>query len=152
MTDEMSVTRAGTLRLRPGPVGLPDPDLRPPVIAESGDPFATVRILHLLARVERGRPVRLSDLVAELNARYLDWLFTPAVVADAVLQLQANWMADYRNGSGIVVDEDAYGSLVTIEDSSRVDPWLVRQVEREAAACRARLLEFSRAEGPAGRG
>lgn len=142
----------GTLRLRPAPAGLPDADLVPPTIAESGDPFAALRILHLLARVERGRPVRLSDITAELNARHLDWLFTPAVVADAILQLQANWMADYRNGSGIVLDEDAYGPTVTLEDSSRVDPWLVRQVQREAVACRERLLEFSRADGPAGRG
>lgn len=142
----------GTLRLRPAPAGLPDPNIAPPVVAESDDPFATVRILHLLAQVERGRPARLDDLVAALNAAYLDWLFTPAVVADAVLQLQANWMADYRNGSGIVLAEDVDGVTVTIEDSSRVDPWLVRQVERAAGACRERLLEFSRRDSISGEG
>lgn len=137
-------TAPGTLRLRPALDGLPDPNIAPPVVAETGDPFATVRILHLLARIERGRPARLDDLVNQLNATYLDWLFTPSVVADAVLQLQANWMADYRNGSGIILEEDADGVTITIEDSSRVDPWFVRQVERAADACRERLLEFSR--------
>ncbi len=146
MTDPASAA-PGTLALRAAPAGLPDPNLRPPTVAESGDPFATVRILHLLARVERGRPVRLDDLAAALNAEYLDWTFAPAVVADAVLQLQANWMADYRNGSGIVVGEGAYGATVTIEDSSRVDPWIVRQAERAAAACREALAAFSRRDG-----
>ncbi|NJD29242.1 MAG: hypothetical protein FIA92_13220 [Chloroflexi bacterium] len=79
-----------------------------------------------------------------LNAMYLDWLFEPRVVADALLQLQANWMADYRNTSGIVIDEVGGVDAVSIEDSSRVDPWIVRQAERAAAACREALLDFSR--------
>jgi hypothetical protein len=138
--------------LRPAPVGLPDPNLQPPTIAESGDPFASLRILDLLARVERGRSIRLADLVDRLNATYLDWLFTDRVVADAVLQLQANWMADYRNSSGIVIEDGPFGSTVQIEDSSRVDPWLVRQAEREAAACRDLLAEFSLRDRPTGDG
>ena len=52
-----------------------------------------------------GRPIRLADIVDRLNATYLDWLFTVPVVADVALQLQANWMADYRNSSGIVVED-----------------------------------------------
>ena len=55
------------------------------------------------------------------------------VVADVALQLQANWMADYRNSSGIVVEDGPLGPTLTIEDSSRVDPWIVRQAQREAA-------------------
>jgi hypothetical protein len=137
----------GPLALRPAPADLPDATYQPPSVAESGDPFATVRILHLLARVERGRPIRIDDVVAGLNARHLDWTFSAAVVADAIVQLQANWMADYRNGSGIVLDDGPYGATVTIEDSSRVDPWIVRQVEREGAACRAALDAFSRRDG-----
>ncbi len=140
------------LALRPAPVGMPDPRIDPPVVAESGDPFATVRILDLLARVERGRPIRLARLVDALNAAYLDWLFTVDVVADAVLQLQANWMADYRNGSGIELGEDAYGTVLTIEDSTRVDPWLARQAQRAAADCRDRLVEFSLRDRPSGGG
>ena len=66
-------------------------------------------------------------------------------MADVLLQLQANWMADYRNSSGIVVEDGPYGPTSTIEDSTRVDPWIVRQVEREVAACRVALADFSRA-------
>ncbi len=145
-------TGTGSLVLRPAPVGMPDPGLRPPVVAESGDPFAALRIVDLLARLERGRPVRLGLVVDALNAAHLDWLFTPRVVADAVLQLQANWMADYRNASGIVIDEDDGGVTIAIEDSSRVDPWLVRQAQRTAAECRAGLREFSLRDRPAGGG
>jgi hypothetical protein len=136
----------GTLTLRAAPAGLPDADLQPPTIAESGDPFATTRILHLVARLERGRPIRLDDIVAALNAAHLDWLFDRRVLADALLALQANWLSDYRNASGIVVEDGPYGPAVTIEDSSRVDPWIVRQVAREVAACRTALADFSRLE------
>jgi hypothetical protein len=137
----------GSLALRPAPAGLLDDAPRPPTIATSGDPFSTVRILQLVARIERGRPARVADLVASLNARHLDWAFSPAVVADALVQLQSNWMADYRNGSGIVIEEGPYGPTICIEDSSRVDPWIVRQVEREIRACQAVLTDFSRRDG-----
>jgi hypothetical protein len=135
----------GSIALRDAPAGLPDPTLQPPTIAESGDPFAGARIVHLIARLERGRPVRVDDMVEALNATYLDWLFDRRVVLDALLALQANWMADYRNSSGVVLEEGGpYGPVVTIEASSRVDPWIVRQVAREVAACRRALDEFSR--------
>ena len=134
------------LTLRDTP-GLPDPNLQPPQLAEVGDPFAELRVLHLLARLPRGVPVRLRDIVDRLNGEYVDWSFTRPVVAAAVLQLQANWTVDYRTAAGIVVGDDATGGTVTIEDSSRVDPWIVRQVERRAAECRARLRAFAVAEG-----
>jgi hypothetical protein len=138
--------------LRTAPTGLPEPDLAPPVVAESGDPFAALRVIHLLARIERGRPVRIADLVDRLNATHLDWIFPSAVVTNVVVALKANWMADYRNSSGIVLDDGPYGPTVEIEDSSRVDPWIVRQAEREAATCRARLAAFSRLDRAAGEG
>jgi hypothetical protein len=134
----------GLLGLRPPPAGLPDPDIRPPTVAESGDPFAALRVVHLLARLERGRPIRLADVADRLNATWLDWLFPIEVVANVALQLQANWMADYRNASGIVLSDGPYGETIEIEDSSRVDPWIVRQAEREAAACSEQLAAFSR--------
>jgi hypothetical protein len=137
----------GGLRLRPAPPGLPAPDLAPPVVAEQGDPFSALRVIELVARIERGRPLRLDDLVDALNARHLDWLFDRAVVADSLIALQANWLADYRNASGIVLGEGPYGPTVTLEDSPRVDPWIVRQAQREAAACRERLAEFARRDG-----
>jgi hypothetical protein len=138
--------------LRPAPAGLPDPDLSPPTIAESGDPFAALRIVDLLARIERARPVRVADIVDRLNATYVDWLFPVSVVVDVAIQLQTNWMTDYRNSSGIVLEDGEYGPTIAIEDSSRVDPWIVRQALREAAACRERLDAFSRLDRAAGEG
>jgi len=145
-------TAPGLPALRPTPPGLPDPGLQPPTIAESGDPFATLRIVHLLARIERGRAIRIADIADRLNATWLDWLFPAEVVTDVALQLQANWMADYRNSSGIVVDDGRYGRTIMIENSSRVDPWIVRQAEREAAACHDRLVAFSRRDRVTGDG
>lgn len=145
-------TSPGLTGLRPPPAGLPDPDLRPPTIAETGDPFSSVRVVALLARIERGRPIRLADVADRLNATWLDWLFPADVVASVALQLQANWMADYRNASGIRVEDGPYGPTVEIEDSSRVDPWIVRQAQREAAECAARLAQFSLRDRASGDG
>jgi hypothetical protein len=138
--------------LRPAPVGLPDPAIAPPTIAEARDPFTTIRVIDLFARIERGRPIRVEDLADRLDATYLDWLFPASVVIDVALQLQANWMADYRNGSGIVVEDGALGPTLTIEDSSRVDPWIVRQARRAEAECTERLAEFSRRDRPSSGG
>ena len=134
--------------LRPAPPGMPDPSIAPPVVAEAGDPFSSVRVIDLVARLERGTPIRLADVVDRLNAIHLDWLFTVPVVADVALQLQANWMTDYRNTSGIVVDDGPLGPTLAIEDSSRVDPWIARQAQREATRCTERLSEFSRRDRP----
>lgn len=152
MTDVPTTLRPaiGLGELRPAPVGLPDPNLTPPTIGEAGDPFTSLRVIDLLARIERGRPVRIADLADRLDATWLDWLFPVPVVLSVVVQLQANWMADYRNGTGIVVEDGPLGPAVTIEDSSRVDPWIVRQAMREAASCTERLVEFSRRDRPAG--
>jgi hypothetical protein len=138
VTDAPTVT-IGLGPLRPAPAGLPDPAI---------DPFTAIRVIDLLARIERGRPVRLADLADRLNASYLDWLFPVPVIADVALQLQANWMTDYRNSSGIVVEDGSSGPVLTIEDSSRVDPWIVRQAQRVAADCTERLAEFSRRDRP----
>jgi hypothetical protein len=151
LTDVQEAT-IGLGALRAAPAGLPDPSVAPPVIAEAGDPFSAVRVIDLLARLERGTPIRMSDVADRLNATYLDWLFTVPVVADVALQLQSNWMTDYRNSSGIVVADGPSGPTVTIEDTSRVDPWIVRQALREAARCTERLAEFSRLDRPTGDG
>ena len=138
--------------LRPAPTGMPEPTLRPPVIAESDDPFTTHRVLALLARLERGRPIRLVDIADRLNATHVDWIFPVEVVADVAVALQANWMTDYRNSSGIVLEDGPYGATLEIEDSSRVDPWIVRQAERAVAAAQERLAAFSRLDRAAGEG
>ena len=142
----------GLRDLRPAPPGLPDPDRRPPVHAESGDPFSALHVIDLVARIERGVPVRVDDLVDRLNATWLDWLFTRRVVIDTLVSLQANWMADYRNASGIVLEDGLTGPAVTLEDSSRVDPWIVRQAQRETAACDEALRVFARRDQPFGEG
>jgi hypothetical protein len=131
---------------------MPAIDVAPPIIAESADPFAALRIVDLVARLERGRPISLATIVDRLNATHLDWLFEARVVADALVQLQANWLADYRNSTGIVIDEDETGVALTIEDSSRVDPWIARQAQRLAAACREVLTDFSRRDRRADEG
>ena len=131
---------------------MPDAGLQPPMIAESQDPFATLRVIDLVACLPRSVPVALRTITDRLNATHLDWLFSERVVADALVQLQANWMTDYRNSSGIVIDDGPTGAVVTIEDSAKVDPWIVRQATREATACREILLDFSRRERPTGDG
>lgn len=139
-------TKGALDNLRAAPPGMPPIDSAPPVVAESGDPFAALRVVELVARIPRGEATSLAAIVDRLNATYLDWLFEPRVVADALLQLQANWMADYRNASGIVIDEGPGGATLTIEDSSRVDPWIARQAQRLAGECAAVLDDFSRRE------
>lgn len=136
------------MELRPTP-GLPDPNLQPPTVAETGDPFSELRVVELLARVPRGRAVRVRDIVDQLNADYLDWSFSRGVVVAAVVQLQANWRSDYRNSDGIELSDGAVGPELVIEDSSRVDPWVARQVERLHAACLDQLRVFAREEGAA---
>jgi hypothetical protein len=131
---------------------MPDALPNPPVIAESGDPFTALRVVDLAARLPRGRAIPLALVVDRLNATYVDWLFEPRVVADALVQLQSNWLSDYRNASGIVLDEGPGGATLTIEDSTRVDPWIARQAARLAAECREALAAFSRRDRPAGEG
>ena len=147
MTTPSSATFA-----RGTPAGFPAERLAPPVIAESDDPFSALRVIEAIARIDRGRAVRLDDVVDRLNATHLDWLFTRGVVADALVALQANWMADYRNASGIVIEDGPYGPTVILEDSSRLDPWIVRQALREVAECRRLLDAFARRDGPFGEG
>jgi len=150
VTDAATAT-IGLGPLRPAPPGMPDPGVTPPTVGEAGDPFTSLRVIDLLARLERGRPIRLADIADRLNASYLDWLFPTSVVADVALQLQSNWMADYRNSSGIVVADGVTGPTLTIEDSSRVDPWIVRQAQRASADCTERLADFSRRDRPTSR-
>jgi hypothetical protein len=144
VTSPLMTVQPGVVGSRPAPAGLPDPHIAPPHVAEPGDPFSTLRVIDVVARMDRGRPIRLDDLVDRLNATWLDWLFTRPVVIDTMVTLQANWMADYRNASGIVLGSGPYGDTVTLEDSSRVDPWIVGQATRIEQACRAALAEFAR--------
>ncbi len=62
LVTDAPIATIGLGPLRAAPDGMPDPNLAPPTIAESRDPFAAVRVIDLLARIERGQPVRLADL------------------------------------------------------------------------------------------
>jgi hypothetical protein len=46
-----------------------------------------------------------------------------------------------------VLEDGPAGATVTLEDSSRVDPWIARQAQRLASACREALDEFARRDG-----
>jgi hypothetical protein len=140
-----------------GPLREPLPGLAgalpsPPQIAESGDPFASLRIVRLVSRLERGAPQRLDDVTDRLNATYVDWQFSTKVVTDTLIGLAASWMTDYRTVAGIVLEEGPYGATVTIEDSPRVDPWLVLQSDALEARCEAALVEFARRDRISGDG
>ena len=134
------------MNLRDG-AGLPDPGIMPPVVAESGDPFAGLRVAHLVARLPRGEAVRLADVVDRLNSDYLDWSFSRNAVAAVAVQLGANWQADFRTTTGFELRDGERGDELFIEDTSRAQTWLVGQVERYAADCRLRLQTFAREEG-----
>ena len=89
VTDAPTAT-IGLGPLRPAPAGLPDPAITPPTIAESGDPFTTLRVIDLAGAARAwaaacGWPTSPTGS----TPRYLDWLFPVPVVADVVIQLQA---------------------------------------------------------------
>jgi hypothetical protein len=109
-------------------------------------------VVHLLARLPRGKRIPLGEITTRLNAEFLDWAFSPRVVADTVAQLQSNWIADYRTVEGIRLEEDPSGAWLEIEDSARSGPWLVEQAQRLATECRVQLQEFARGEGRATEG
>ena len=91
--------------------------------------------------------MRVRDIVERLNRDHLDWAFSRQVVVAAIVQLQANWRADYRDHDGIGLEDGPAGEELRIEEGSRVDPWIVRQVERRRADCLERLRVFSLEEG-----
>ena len=95
-----------------------------------------LRVIDLVARLERGRPVRIADLVDRLNATHLDWLFTRARRRRRACSSsrRTGWptTATRRASSSTTAP---YGADAQIEDSSRVDPWIVRQARARAAAC-----------------
>jgi hypothetical protein len=147
-----SAASPGLGQLRSTPAGLPAELPTPPQVALSGDPFTRLRVVHLVARLPRGVPLRIADIADRLNATHLDWQFSQRVVADAVIGLATDWLADYRNVNGILIDDGPYGATVTIEDTPRVDPWLVGRSELLLAECHAVLAEFARRDRVTGDG
>jgi hypothetical protein len=126
---------------------MPDPDLAPPQIARAGDPFGALRIVHFLSRLQRNTTLQVRDVVAALNAAYLDWSFSEKVVLAELVQLQANWAISFHGDDRIVLDRNARGHTLLIIDSSKMSAFLVSEARRLAEACDTELRRFSLGEG-----
>jgi len=125
------------------PEGLPDPNLAPPQIARVGDPFASLRLVHVLARLRRNETHQLRDVVAALNAAFLDWSFAEKVVLAGIVQLQANWSISYHGDDRIVLDRNERGHTLLIVDSTKMTPFLVGEAIRLRDACEEELRRFA---------
>lgn len=114
----------------PEPEGLPDPNLVPPQIARTGDPFSRARIVHFTARVRRNTTHQLRDVLAALNATYLDWYFSEKVLLAELVQLQANWSIAFHGEDRIALDRNERGHTLLIVDSTKMTPFLVTELRR----------------------
>jgi hypothetical protein len=132
--------------LGPAPDGMPDADLVPPQIARSGDPFAGLRIVHLLSRLRRNVTHQLRDVLLALNAAYLDWQFSEKVLLAELVQLQANWAISYHGDDRIVLDRNQRGHTLLIVDSTKMTPFLIAQANRLREACDEELRRFALGE------
>ena len=140
------MTTAG-LSIGAPPEGLPDPNIAPPQLARSGDPFARVRVVHCLSRLPRNTTLQLRDVVAALNAAFLDWSFSEKVVLAELVQLQANWAISFHGDDRIVLDRNERGHTLLIVDSTRMTPFLVAEANRAAHACDDELRRFTLGDG-----
>ena len=127
--------------------GMPETDLTPPQIARIGDPFATLRLVAFIARLRRNETLQLRDVVASLNAAYLDWYFAEKVVLAGLVQLQANWSISFHGDDRIVLDRNDRGHTLLIVDSTKMTPFLVAQANRLKDECEEELRRFSLGDG-----
>jgi hypothetical protein len=131
----------------PAPDGMPDPQILPPQIARSGDSFAALRIVHFVSRLRRNETLQLRDVVAALNAEYLDWYFSEKVVIAELVQLQANWGISFHGDDRIVLDRNDRGHTLLITDSTKMSSFLVAEGRRLAEACAEELRRFTLGDG-----
>jgi hypothetical protein len=129
------------------PEGMPDPNLSPPQVARAGDPFARVRIVHFLARLQRNTTHQLRDVVGALNAAFLDWSFSEKVLLAELVQLQANWAISFHGEDRILLDRNERGRTLMIVDSSKMTPFLLAEARRAADACEEELRRFTLGDG-----
>ncbi|MGH2463666.1 MAG: hypothetical protein ACRDFZ_08620 [Candidatus Limnocylindria bacterium] len=141
------MTVIGRPLLGEAPDGMPDPDIAPPQVARSGDPFADLRIVHGLARLPRNVTHQLRDVVAALNATYLDWSFGEDVVLAELTQLQSNWSISFHGEDRIVIGANERGRTLLIVDSTKMTPFLIAQAQRLTEACDAELRRFTLGDG-----
>ena len=133
--------------LGPAPEGMPDPGLAPPQIARGGDPFARLRIVHFLSRLPRNVTHQLRDVVASLNAAFMDWYFSEKVVLAELVQLQANWSISFHGDDRIVLDRNERGHTLLIVDSTRMSAFLVAEGRRAAEEADEELRRFTLGDG-----
>jgi len=136
-----------TALVGPAPEGMPDPHLVPPQLARSGDPFAAVRIVHFVSRLRRNETLQLRDVVAALNAEFLDWYFSERVVLPELVQLQANWGISFHGDDRIVLDRNDRGHTLLITDSTKMSSFLVAEARRLSEACSDELRRFTLGDG-----
>ena len=126
---------------------MPDPHLAPPQIARAGDPFSALRIVHFVSRLRRNETLQLRDVVAALNAGFLDWYFSEKVVLAEVVQLQANWGISFHGDDRIVLDRNDRGHTLLITDSTKMSSFLVAEARRLSEACAEELRRFTLGDG-----
>ena len=131
----------------PAPDGMPDPTLAPPQLARSGDPFAALRVVHFVSRLRRNESLQLRDVVAALNAEFLDWYFSEKVLLAELVQLQANWSISFHGDDRIVLDRNERGHTLLIVDSTKMSSFLVNEARRLAGACADELRRFTLGDG-----
>jgi hypothetical protein len=129
------------------PDGMPDPNVAPPQIARSGDPFARLRIIHHLARLPRNVTLPVREVVASLNAAFLDWYFSEKVLLAELVQLQANWAISFHGDDRLVLDRDERGHTLLIVDSTRMTAFLVAEGRRAADEADDELRRFTLGDG-----
>ena len=145
----MRVTDRTTTSLVAGdaPPGMPEPDVAPPQIARTGDPFARLRFLHFLSRLRRNTTHQVRDVTVALNAEFLDWSFSEKVVLAELVQLQANWAISYHGEDRIVLDRNERGRTLLIVDSTKMTSFLVAEGRRANEAAEEELRRFTLGDG-----
>jgi hypothetical protein len=131
----------------PAPEGMPEPDLVPPQIAQAGDPFAGLRMVHFLSRLQRNSTHQLRDVVTALNAAYLDWAFSEKVVLAQLVQLQANWSISFHGEERIRLDRNERGHTLLIVDSSKMSAFFVAEARKLVDACEEEQRRFTLGDG-----
>ena len=126
---------------------MPDPTLSPPQLARSGDPFAALRVVHFVSRLRRNESLQLRDVVAALNAEFLDWYFSEKVVLAELVQLQANWSISFHGDDRVVLDRNDRGHTLLIVDSTKMSSFLVNEARRLSEACAEELRRFTLGDG-----
>ena len=129
------------------PAEMPDPNLVPPQIARVGDPFAALRVVHFLSRLKRNTTHQLRDVVAALNASYLDWSFPEKAVLAELVQLQANWAISFHGEDRIVLGRNERGHTLLIVDSTKMTPFLIGQANRLRDDAEEEMRRFALGDG-----